>query len=814
MLSVLRFSPRTVTSSATYFCRQLTCSHKVVAMESWTPPQSVKAPSLKINNSLSHSKVEFTPMCGNRVSAYICGPTVYDSAHLGHARAYLSFDVIRRILEDYFGYDVFWVMNVTDIDDKIILKARRNYLFSEYMKENAATPINAIWDQVQKASEASIAKQLNHVKSLEAAAVQDAEQLEQQRKKLEMLESTYKTAQSAFDGGSRDDLLAIAKDQIAEALDAEKGSTIRDNDIFRAHAAKYETEFMEDMEALGIRPPSAMTRVSEYIPEIISYIEKIIENGFGYESNGSVYFNTVDFAKSHVYCKLQPSAAGSTGLLAEAEGALSAGTESEKRCQNDFALWKKSKPGEPEWDSPWGKGRPGWHIECSAMASDLLGKQFDIHCGGEDLRFPHHDNELAQAEAHYGHQQWVNYFLHAGHLHIDGCKMSKSLKNFISIRQMLNPEERLHCTPRRLRLLFLNQLWDHRINYSPSALDEIKKKEKAFQEFFLSVKTLLRDAGADKQGFVGGTASLHAWSDAEKRLHGRLQDCQDNVRAALCDNFNTVKALQCLLSLVSDANSVVSALRLSNKKPSGASILVIHQVARYVTKILRMFGVIQGGLADDIGFADEAAAGSGGDRTETVAPFLNAYCGFRDTVREWARCAMKGCNEGKIPPMKEMLELCDKQRDSVMVDVGVRVEDAGARSSWMLVDREELLRERQEAARQQNEMRIKKLETTLLDRKKKVETWEKCLIAPDALFRNDEKYASFKFDDANIPSHNAEGEELSKKMRKNLEKLYATQKKNYQKYQDAVAKDGDPIAQLNAEIQKLTEDLTKLRMSR
>ena len=154
--------------------------------------------------------------------------------------------------------------------------------------------------------------------------------------------------------------------------------------------------------------------------------------------NGSVYFDTAAFAAAGLrYGKLDPSKVGDTELIAEGEGALSsADTSSEKRQPADFVLWKRSKQGEPEWESPWGKGRPGWHIECSAMASDVLGQRMDLNAGGADLKFPHHENQMAQAEAHYNCCGWVNYFLHSGHLQIEGRKMSKSLKNFVTIREV------------------------------------------------------------------------------------------------------------------------------------------------------------------------------------------------------------------------------------------------------------------------------------------------------------------------------------------------------------------------------------------
>ncbi|MGH0118833.1 UNVERIFIED_CONTAM: hypothetical protein FKN15_056220 [Acipenser sinensis] len=197
-------------------------------------------------------------------------------------------------------------------------------------------------------------------------------------------------------------LLKEAKDLLSDWLDSQLGSQVTENSIFSILPKYWEGEYHQDMEALNVLPPDVLTRVSEYVPEIVAFVKKVVENGYGYVSNGSVYFDTAQFGGSekHSYGKLVPEAIGDQKALQEGEGDLSISADrlSEKRSQNDFALWKASKPGEPSWDSPWGKGRPGWHIECSAMAGSILGESMDIHGGGFDLRFPHHDNELAQSE--------------------------------------------------------------------------------------------------------------------------------------------------------------------------------------------------------------------------------------------------------------------------------------------------------------------------------------------------------------------------------------------------------------------------------
>ena len=264
-----------------------------------------------------------------------------------------------------------------------------------------------------------------------------------------------------------EDFRSRIQDVLMPYLDSLYGPSIDANNhsVFTKLTQRFEARFMEDVRALNCLDPDEVTRVTEYGTQIVDFVKRIQDNGFAYStSDGSVYFDIEAFeAANNNYARLEPWNRNDEDLQADGEGALSGKmAKSEKRSKADFALWKSSKSGEPSWSSPWGGGRPGWHIECSAMASDKLGSQIDIHSGGIDLAFPHHDNELAQSEAYWfqrGHQQshqWVNYFIHMGHLSIQGSKMSKSLKNFVTIREALS---RGDWTPRSLRIVFLLGNW-------------------------------------------------------------------------------------------------------------------------------------------------------------------------------------------------------------------------------------------------------------------------------------------------------------------------------------------------------------------
>lgn len=305
-------------------------------------------------------------------------------------------------MTDYFHYNVLYQINTTDIDDKIILRARQNELM-RLLEEDPSVDFDKLVVLAKEALEEAKAKS-DEKKGVIVAAIEKAGEeknsrgrteqeglLEQhlvKRKNLDKDEVNILEACGAEIGkDARSDLLVAAKTVLAEKLDREKGHLITDHSVFNAHARRYEREFMEDMAALGIREPDILTRVTEYVPKIVAFVETIISKGLAYKSNGSVYLSLDAFQEAgHNYRKLNPAGPGGAATtaaeMAEGEGALGGvGGDSEKRNPNDFALWKASKAGEPAWESPFGPGRPGWHIECSVVAGDILGERIDIHSG-------------------------------------------------------------------------------------------------------------------------------------------------------------------------------------------------------------------------------------------------------------------------------------------------------------------------------------------------------------------------------------------------------------------------------------------------
>ncbi|KAI8988022.1 cysteinyl-tRNA synthetase [Mycotypha africana] len=768
-------------------------STKTRQQPKWHVPSRSEVPVLKFQNSLTKTKTEFIPKCGRRVTWYNCGPTVYDASHMGHARTYLSMDIIRRVLEDYFKYDVLFVQNITDIDDKIILRARQQYLFENMKKET-----NELNEQLIKQLEEAWLEFANaKLKKLDSAHVALAtsnwtefsqKMTPEEIAKAVVLDEKFKmiftalntsylaiqNAKSNLQKGTKskeaaEELLDASQDIVSAWLDARKGHEVNDPRIFRDLPAYWEDQYFKDMQALNVRAPDVQTRVSEYVPEIVEYVQKIIDNGYAYEANGSVYFDTsrYDGHQGHHYAKLEPWSKGDTALIEDGEGSLGSKLQG-KRSPNDFALWKASKPGEPTWDSPWSKGRPGWHIECSVMASAVLGDNIDIHSGGVDLAFPHHDNELAQAEAYYDCQQWINYFLHAGHLHVEGQKMSKSLKNFITINEALKT-----YTARQLRIFFLLHQWDAKMDFKKSSMQETIQIEQTMKNFFDNVKAIIHKV--QKDGSRGATELAdglvtHRFRKAESDLLSLLQTKQDAVHAALCDSINTPMAMDEIMSLIGSTN-----IYMNTAGAKGVNTHLLNKIAKYVTSMLKVFGVADNGA--DIGLGNVAGQASG-NVEEILMPYLEALSTFRDQVRIGAR--------NKVDH-KDFLKLCDSLRDEQMVELGVSLDDQEDGTALVkLVPREELIQAREKKLAIAREKEAKKAAAAAEREKKRLERLEKGKVPPQELFKNLEEFS--KFDENGFPTHTKDGEEVTKSRKKKLQKEYDMQKKLHEEYLKEMSK--------------------------
>jgi len=757
----------------------------------WRAPsvaQGQRVTGLRVHNSLTSELELFVPKEGNKVKWYTCGPTVYDACHMGHARAYLTMDILRRVMEDYFGYEVFMQVNVTDVDDKIIARARKNKLVADYTKEKGdAGATGAVQAYVREAAAAFDAKMQKKLAKLEVPLTDRREEdervtlLEQHRQKLAAWGESLKKIEAACGAAdaSVGAMCAAAAEPLAEALDATLGAAVTQHEIFNAHARRYEAEFVEDLESLHIRMPDALSRVTEYVDDIVAYVKQIVDKGFAYESNGSVYMDIGKFRGAEFdYPKLEPSKGKATAAeMEESEGAHTAGA-GEKRNAADFALWKKSKGGEPSWESPWGGGRPGWHIECSVMASDVIGDSMDVHAGGSDLKFPHHDNEIAQAEAYHGCQQWVNYFFHFGHLHIKGLKMSKSLKNFVTIRQALE-----NHSARRIRLMFLLQPWDKPMNYSDQTIEEAEKRETSFKSFFATVKEQLR-----KQ-WLGRSVR---WDARARQLSDSLTQRMARVHECLCDNFDTPGAMAELLGIVSDTNKYVS--EAAGKDDVQVDALLLKKGAMYVTKILRIFGVV---TLEDFGFPVSGDGAGGGNREEVIAPVVDELVSFRDTVRS----AAKG-----VP---ELMKACDELRDSKLTELGVRVEDRNEGARWTLDDPATLRKEQREKLAAAAESKVAKLANKLSERAKDLDKVKTNLVPADQLLRSPPhaaKYDAASFNEAGKPSRDASGAELSKAEAKNLDKLLTKHAGAHDKQKAALAKTPALMSDLEAQVATLKKD--------
>ncbi len=383
---------------------------------------------MKIYNTLSKKKEEFVPLEQDKVKMYVCGPTVYNFIHIGNARPMIVFDTVRRYFE-YKGYEVNFVSNFTDVDDKIIKKA------------------------------------------------------------------------------------------IEEGVTADEISK------------RYIAECKKDMEGMNVKPATTHPLATEEIGGMIELIRTLIDKGFAYEKNGTVYYRTRKFADygklSHK--NLDDLRSGNRSLLVTGED--------EKEDPLDFVLWKPKKEGEPAWESPWSEGRPGWHIECSEMSKKYLGEQIDIHAGGEDLIFPHHENEIAQSEAANG-KEFAKYWLHNGFLNIDNRKMSKSLGNFFTVREISEKYDL-----QVLRFFMLSAHYRSPLNFSAELMESAKNGLERIVTAAENLRFLMKNAQAE------------AMNESEKEAFAKTREYVEGFEKAMDDDFNTADAVAAVFELVKYANT-------------------------------------------------------------------------------------------------------------------------------------------------------------------------------------------------------------------------------------------------------------------
>lgn len=423
--------------------------------------------ALCVYNTLTQRKEEFEPLIHGQVRMYACGVTVYDLCHVGHARSAIAFDVIVNYLR-YKGYQVTFVRNFTDVDDKIIRRAKE----------------------------------------------------------------TSKSWQ------------VVAEENI-----------------------QY---YYEDMGRLGVQKATIEPKATEHIKEMQDIIKGLIDQGYAYNLEGDVYF---EIRKFREYGKL------SHRNLEELLSGARVEVDERKKDPLDFALWKRSKEGEPAWDSPWGMGRPGWHIECSAMSMKLLGESFDIHGGGADLIFPHHENEIAQSEGYTG-KSWVKYWLHNGFVTINKEKMSKSLGNFFTIREVLKKYD-----PEVLRFFLLSAHYRGPLDFSDQHLEEAKA---ALERIYNCLRNIDTAPKAPCLTFTGEPGD-------EGVFVKEVQECQEHFERAMDDDFNTPDALGGIFKLVRAVNTYLADDYKAAEEPSVINLLWAQKVLKeLLTKVLGFKLTFQG----------------------------------------------------------------------------------------------------------------------------------------------------------------------------------------------------------------------------
>ena len=415
---------------------------------------------LKIYNTLTRKKEEFVPLKKGEVGMYICGPTVYNYIHIGNARPFIIFEVVRRFLK-FKGYRVKYIQNLTDIDDKMINNAKK---------------------------------------------------------------------------------LKIKVSELAE---------------------KFIQEYFIDADSLNIERADVHPRATEHIKEIIELVKGLEEKGYAYKIDGDVFF---DVSKFKDYGKL------SGQNIKELKDGARVKIDERKKEAIDFALWKRAKEGEPSWQSPWGQGRPGWHIECSAMSMRYLGKTFDIHAGGSDLVFPHHENEIAQSEA-YNNQQFVRYWMHNGYLYLNNQKMSKSLGNIMKVRDICQKYK-----GEVIRYFILSAHYRSPLNFSEEQLQQAERSLQRLGNAIFNVKHLLKQDKFKKSKD----------KDDESILEKRRESEQKFIEA-MNDDFNTPVALSQLFGFSREINIYLNSPGLKNKEVIEETLKFYQELAGKILGILEDF---------------------------------------------------------------------------------------------------------------------------------------------------------------------------------------------------------------------------------
>lgn len=713
-------------------------------------------------------------------------------------------------------------MNITDVDDKIILAARQQHLLAEWLAKHKEVDQD-VQDTTNKALAAYLQKNLPLIPSetTPEAYTKEAERAYghvlkgksvsndstppgDKEAKVKMHLNTTRSATEALQLEQKDlDVFALkASGVLLPYIDSLYGSSVQGNDheIFTKLTKKYEQRFFDDMKALNVQYPSKLTRVTEYGPQIVDFVKRIEDNGYAYEHEGSVYYDTGNWEKNGgVYARLEPWNRNDKELQADGEGSLSTKKTGFKRSGADFALWKGSKPGEPSWSSPWGEGRPGWHIECSAMASDVLGKTFDIHSGGIDLSFPHHDNELAQSEAYWctkdhvdPHAQWVNYFLHMGHLSIQGSKMSKSLKNFTTIREAISQGD---WTPRGLRIVFLLGNWRDGLEITGEVVKAGVAWEEKLNSFFIRVRDIQqRSTEAQVKGLSLNDANEGSGSDLLQHLSTASQKFHD----ALCDSFDTPTAMRVISDLITAYNSASAV-------PETTSIAI----AQWLTEQVHMFGLDSqplqptqlgwsgidipedakshiyplASLRDRVreqaiaGNLDVAALGSlSGTPSEANNPYAEVYAEFQRRILE--------LSSASAAP-KEYLAASDYLRDTALWNLSIYLEDREGQPSLVRPLSASLRQERADREKNAAAKAAAKEKAKRDAEAAEKERLEKGKLSHLEMFRTSEFSA---WDAEGVPTADAEGKEVAKSRAKKLRKDWERQKKLHEAWTATQAK--------------------------